>query len=199
LDPECQEIGAQGVFCTDGIIVTATSSDVEKQLVRQRLARQQAIKNADSLRIELPQGCSAQTPDLCAPDSHPVQAFFDGVGGSFRALVSHDGKESCLLTFAKSVYDGLNLLAPSATSFVPYVKDAAAAVLWNKTLNYAASRQNFLGGIGLLQPNKSSVFRRMSRQAIRVSEEGSAVGTEIMILGQGLWDEGWAATHGQCR
>lgn len=53
LDPECQEIGALGVVCTDGIVVTATSSDAEKQLVRQRLAMQQAIKDAHSLRVEL--------------------------------------------------------------------------------------------------------------------------------------------------
>lgn len=56
----------------------------------------------------------------------------------------------------------------------PAVK-TASMISFNRALQYAASRENFLGGTGLLYPFKSEVFRGMLESAGRLGERAPEI------------------------
>lgn len=78
---------------------------------------------------------------------------------------------------------------PSAANVAQPVTAAAAAIQFNRTLAYAASRPNYLGGTGLMYPFKSSVFRSMYGTASTIANEGSLVAGEVLAIGQALYSE----------
>jgi hypothetical protein len=71
-------------------------------------------------------------------------------------------------------------------------------VSYAQALKYAGSMPNYLGGMGLLYPLKSSVYRGLLRTAGRGALVGLLVTVDVS-LGQALWTEIGAFRAGECQ
>jgi hypothetical protein len=71
-------------------------------------------------------------------------------------------------------------------------------VKFNSALAYAASRPNVLGGVGLLYPFKSSVFRSLVGSAQGVLDATPVIQGDL-ALGQALYSEYETAKAGECQ
>jgi RHS repeat-associated protein len=145
-----------------------------------------------------PPACDPVTGANCGPS--PRRALVKGfLEGSWDTILNVLSSDSCLGGFAADAVGNMMPFPPSAANVAQPVTAAAAAIQFNRTLAYAASRPNYLGGSGLMYPFKSSVFRSMYGTASTIANEGSLVAGEVLAIGQALYSEYKSAASGQCK
>jgi hypothetical protein len=76
--------------------------------------------------------------------------------------------------------------------------EGAPIIAQSLALLYAASRPNYLGGVGLLYPFKSGVVRAILAGGESVAANAPAIAGDIALL-HGLIDEIGSAGRGECQ
>jgi hypothetical protein len=104
----------------------------------------------------------------------------------------------CGRLFYETTRDALNPFSLSPASAGESVGLVWGAHTYNQTLQYAASRPNYLGGRGLVYPMKSSVFRAGVQTAKLRAASGPLIQANLAIY-HGLVVEMAALYQGQCR
>jgi hypothetical protein len=79
------------------------------------------------------------------------------------------------------------------------VADFAAVNEFNRALDYAASRPNYIGGQGLMYPFKSWVFRNMIARSQVIATRMSVWLTADLAIAQAVYSEFDAGMSGRCR
>ena len=131
-----------------------------------------------------------------------VRGFAQGVADSVRQISAPTGPPSCYSLFLGEAVRNLSPIPltadPSISDAIEPTANALAIRNWNRSVKYAASRPNYLGGKGLLYPNKSSVFRKKVAQGEFWSKAGLWGAADFAI-----WDavitEWNMASSGGCR
>lgn len=100
--------------------------------------------------------------------------------------------------FFRATADALNPFSPGASTAAEPAAQFVAGKMYNDVVKYAAGRPNYLGGIGLMYPMKSSVVRAGLARIATVVESTPLVGLDLAIV-QGLWIESNAFAAGHCR
>jgi hypothetical protein len=108
------------------------------------------------------------------------------------------GKDGCARVFFDATADALNPFSLSASTAAEPTVIIATAHQYNNVLGYAASRPNYLGGTGLIYPNKSSVVRQMMK-GVRTTAASGQFLTLDLAIGQGLVTEAFSFSRGECR
>ena len=72
-----------------------------------------------------------------------------------------------------------------------------SAMTFNKALSYAAGRPNVMGGIGLLNPFKSSVFRNLMGLSEKLGDAAPEVNA-VYATGHAVINASVAAYNGEC-
>jgi RHS repeat-associated protein len=131
-----------------------------------------------------------------------ARGFAQGIADSVRQMTAPTGPPSCYSLFVGETLRNLSPIPltadPSVGDLIEPTVNTLAIVNWNRSVKYAASRPNYLGGRGLIYPNKSSVFRKKVAQGEFIGRAGPWV-----IADWAIWDavrsEWNAASSGGCR
>ena len=110
--------------------------------------------------------------------------------------------EGCDRLLGETVANDLNPFPdgtenPSLSDAAEPAAKTASVISYNKALSYAASRENAMGGMGLLYPFKSEVFRDMLDFAGKIGEKAPEIQI-VLASSHGLIKTGAAAATGAC-
>ena len=116
----------------------------------------------------------------------------------FRSGAAAEFKQGgCARLFFDKTLDALSPFSLSLSSGAEPLANYLTATTYNKTLAYAASRVNALGGRGLINPMRSSVVRSLLREVSARSISAPLLQLDLAI-GQGLISEFMAFRRGEC-
>jgi RHS repeat-associated protein len=145
--------------------------------------------------------CDPITLEGCAPPvmGEALKVIGQSIVESVKTLVSKDFRQSCAVEYVNQFAGNLFPLAPSLSTWAEPVAQVGTAINFNRALRYAASQPNAAGGVGLMYPYKSSVFRALVGEAEWMATKGTALLGEGFAMAEAYKAEAEAFMAGRCR
>jgi RHS repeat-associated protein len=163
--------------------------------------------NTDCTEVTAPHWTSDDLGGIADDEFAQDEAFFNELADRVKSVwdsvpmkdFRNEFKDGgCVNVFGKATADALNPFTPSLATAAEPATYWMAARQYNGILTYAAGRENFLGGIGLIYPMKSGVVRKLLGN-VNMTLGASALANLDLAIIQGLIAEGKAIATGECQ